>query len=198
MILDHQFFISLEDDLMRIFGAKSIDGMLKKLGLKQGESINHPWINKAMERAQQKVESRNFEIRKTLLKFDSVMNDQRQVIFGQRLEIMKSKDISSMINSFFNEVVKNSIDILGKFKNDNDIKSFSSGMRSYYGNVFNDKEIESFSMKTLIVLKKKLIDSFKKRRRNVLRFLGKKKMTKLKKDIFTTFRFFMEDLIYNT
>ena len=96
------FFISLEDDLMRIFGAKSIDGMLKKLGLKKGESINHPWINKAMERAQQKVESRNFEIRKTLLKFDSVMNDQRQVIFGQRLEIMKSKDISSMINSFFN------------------------------------------------------------------------------------------------
>ena len=101
------FFISLEDDLMRIFGAKSIDGMLKKLGLKQGESINHPWINKAMERAQQKVESRNFEIRKTLLKFDSVMNDQRQVIFGQRLEIMKSKDISSMINSFFNDGVKN-------------------------------------------------------------------------------------------
>ena len=74
---------------MRIFGGGSIDGMLKKLGLKKNESINHPWINKAMERAQQKVEARNFEIRKTLLKFDDVMNDQRKIIFGQRLEILK-------------------------------------------------------------------------------------------------------------
>ncbi len=178
------FFISLEDDLMRIFGAKSIDGMLKKLGLKKGESINHPWINKAMERAQQKVESRNFEIRKTLLKFDSVMNDQRQVIFGQRLEIMKSKDISSMINSFFNEVVKNSIDILGKFKNDNDIKSFSSGMRSYYGNVFNDKEIESFSMKSVNSFEKELIDSFKKKKEERVKILGKKENDEIEKKIF--------------
>ena len=178
------FFISLEDDLMRIFGAKSIDGMLKKLGLKQGESINHPWINKAMERAQQKVESRNFEIRKTLLKFDSVMNDQRQVIFGQRLEIMKSKDISSMINSFFNEVVKNSIDILGKFKNDNDIKSFSSGMRSYYGNVFNDKEIESFSTKSVNSFEKELIDSFKKKKEERVKILGEKENDEIEKKIF--------------
>ena len=178
------FFISLEDDLMRIFGAKSIDGMLKKLGLKKGESINHPWINKAMERAQQKVESRNFEIRKPLLKFDSVMNDQRQVIFGQRLEIMKSKDISSMINSFFNEVVKNSIDILGKFKNDNDIKSFSSGMRSYYGNVFNDKEIESFSMKSVNSFEKELIDSFKKKKEERVKILGKKENDEIEKKIF--------------
>ena len=76
---------------MRIFGADSIDGMLKKLGLKENESIDHPWINKAMERAQQKVEARNFDIRKTLIKFDDVMNDQRQVIFSQRLKILKSK-----------------------------------------------------------------------------------------------------------
>ena len=73
------FFISLQDELMRIFGGDSIDGMLKKLGLKENESIDHPWINKAMERAQKKVESRNFDIRKTLIKFDDVMNDQRQV-----------------------------------------------------------------------------------------------------------------------
>ena len=85
---------------MRIFGAKSIDGMLKKLGLKENESINHPWINKAMERAQQKVEARNFEIRKTLLKFDDVMNDQRQVIFSQRLKILKINEVSEMIYSF--------------------------------------------------------------------------------------------------
>ena len=137
-----------------------------------------------MERAQQKVESRNFEIRKTLLKFDSVMNDQRQVIFGQRLEIMKSKDISSMINSFFNEVVKNSIDILGKFKNDNDIKSFSSGMRSYYGNVFNDKEIESFSMKSVNSFEKELIDSFKKKKEERVKILGKKENDEIEKKIF--------------
>ena len=94
------FYISLEDELMRIFGADSIDGMLKKLGLKENESIDHPWINKAMERAQQKVEGRNFDIRKTLIKFDDVMNDQRQVIFGQRLKILKSKNISETLNSF--------------------------------------------------------------------------------------------------
>ena len=85
------FFISLQDELMRIFGGESIDGMLKKLGLKENESIDHPWINKAMERAQKKVESRNFDIRKTLIKFDDVMNDQRQVIFSQRLKILKRK-----------------------------------------------------------------------------------------------------------
>ena len=74
------FFVSLEDDLMRIFGSESMNKMLEKLGLKDGESIDHPWINKALERAQQKVEARNFDIRKSLLKFDNVLNDQRQVI----------------------------------------------------------------------------------------------------------------------
>ena len=83
------FYISLQDELLRIFGGESIDGMLKKLGLKENESIDHPWINKAMERAQKKVESRNFDIRKTLIKFDDVMNDQRQVIFSQRLKNFK-------------------------------------------------------------------------------------------------------------
>ncbi|MDC6482554.1 preprotein translocase subunit SecA, partial [Pelagibacteraceae bacterium] len=108
------FYISLEDELMRIFGADSIDGMLKKLGLKENESIDHPWINKAMERAQQKVEGRNFDIRKTLIKFDDVMNDQRQVIFGQRLKILKSKNISETLDSFLDEVVSS----LARIKND--------------------------------------------------------------------------------
>ena len=87
------FYISLEDDLMRIFGSESIDGIMQKFGLKEGESIDHPWINKALERAQQRVESRNFDIRKTLLKFDDVMNDQRQVIFEQRKEILISNKV---------------------------------------------------------------------------------------------------------
>ena len=84
------FYVSLEDDLMRIFGSESMTNVLEKLGLKDGESIDHPWINKALERAQQKVESRNFDIRKTLIKFDNVLNDQRQVIFNQRKDIINS------------------------------------------------------------------------------------------------------------
>ena len=83
------FYVSLEDDLMRLFGSESMNNILKKLGLKDGESIDHPWINKALERAQQKVEARNFDIRKTLLKFDNVLNDQRQVIFNQRNNVIK-------------------------------------------------------------------------------------------------------------
>ena len=85
------FYVSLEDDLMRIFGSESMNNILQKLGLKDGESIDHPWINKALERAQQKVEARNFDIRKTLIKFDNVLNDQRHVIFSQRNDAMNSE-----------------------------------------------------------------------------------------------------------
>ena len=94
------FYVSLEDDLMRIFGSESMNNILEKLGLKDGESIDHPWINKALERAQQKVEARNFDIRKTLLKFDNVLNDQRHVIFSQRNEVMNSKKIYSYSDDF--------------------------------------------------------------------------------------------------
>ena len=100
------FFISLQDELMRIFGGESIDGMLKKLGLKENESIDHPWINKAVEKAQAKVEAHNFEIRKQLLKFDDVMNDQRKVIFDQRKDIMRSDNISTMITDMRHEVIE--------------------------------------------------------------------------------------------
>ena len=94
------FFVSLEDDLMRIFGSESMNSMLEKLGLKDGESIDHPWINKALERAQQKVEARNFDIRKTLLKFDDVLNDQRHVIFSQRKEVLKNKTYLKLLITF--------------------------------------------------------------------------------------------------
>ena len=86
-----KFFLSLEDDLMRIFGTDKLDSMLQRLGLKENEAIVHSWINKALEKAQQKVEARNFDIRKNLLKFDNVMNDQRKVIFDQRVELMKDE-----------------------------------------------------------------------------------------------------------
>ena len=92
-----KFFLSLEDDLMRIFGSDKLDGMLQKLGLKENEAIVHPWINKALEKAQQKVEARNFDIRKNLLKYDNVMNDQRKVIFEQRLDLMRDDAVDETV-----------------------------------------------------------------------------------------------------
>ena len=100
-----KFFLSLQDDLMRIFGSDKLDGMLQKLGLEEGEAIVHPWINKAVEKAQSKVEARNFEIRKQLLKFDDVMNDQRTVIFEQRKEIMRSGDVQDTVTDMRREAV---------------------------------------------------------------------------------------------
>ncbi|MEC8089247.1 MAG: SEC-C metal-binding domain-containing protein, partial [Pseudomonadota bacterium] len=100
-----KFFLSLQDDLMRIFGSDKLDGMLQKLGLEEGEAIVHPWINKAVEKAQSKVEARNFEIRKQLLKFDDVMNDQRTVIFEQRKEIMRSGEVQDTVTDMRREAV---------------------------------------------------------------------------------------------
>ncbi len=102
-----KFYLSLEDDLMRIFGSERMDGMLQKLGLEEGEAIVHPWINKALEKAQQKVEARNFDIRKNLLKFDDVMNDQRKVIYEQRKELMDSEDVSATIIDMRYNVIDN-------------------------------------------------------------------------------------------
>jgi preprotein translocase subunit SecA len=100
-----KFFVSLDDDLMRIFGSDRMDGMLQKLGLKEGEAIIHPWINKALEKAQEKVEARNYEIRKHLLRFDDVMNDQRKVVYQQRREIMAAADVSGMLADMREEVL---------------------------------------------------------------------------------------------
>ncbi|MBM3520194.1 MAG: preprotein translocase subunit SecA, partial [Alphaproteobacteria bacterium] len=99
------FYLSLEDDLMRIFGSERMDTMLQKLGLKEGEAIVHPWINKALEKAQQKVEARNFDIRKNLLKFDNVMNDQRKVIFDQRIGIMRGDDVAETIDDMRHQAI---------------------------------------------------------------------------------------------
>jgi preprotein translocase subunit SecA len=100
-----KFFLSLEDDLMRIFGSQRMDTMLVKLGLKEGEAIVHPWINKALEKAQQKVETRNFEIRKQLLRFDDVMNDQRKVIYEQRRDLMRAETVQERIAEYRHETV---------------------------------------------------------------------------------------------
>jgi preprotein translocase subunit SecA len=100
-----KFFLSLEDDLMRIFGSDRLDTMLTRLGLKEGEAIIHPWINKALEKAQQKVEARNFDIRKNLLKFDNVQNDQRKVIFDQRVDLMKSDSVAEMVTDMRHDFI---------------------------------------------------------------------------------------------
>ena len=100
-----KFYLSLRDDLMRIFGSDRMDGMLQRLGLEEGEAIIHPWINKALEQAQKKVEARNFDIRKNLLKFDDVMNDQRRVIFEQRIEMMGDDDLAETVAEMRTDVV---------------------------------------------------------------------------------------------
>ncbi|MDH6267627.1 preprotein translocase subunit SecA [Rhizobium sp. SG_E_25_P2] len=101
-----KFFLSLQDDLMRIFGSERMDTMLVKLGLKEGEAIIHPWINKALERAQKKVEARNFDIRKNLLKYDDVLNDQRKVVYEQRLELMEAASVTETIDDMRDEVIE--------------------------------------------------------------------------------------------
>ena len=137
------FYISLEDDLMRIFGSESIDGILKKFGLKENESIDHPWINKALERAQQKIEGRNFDIRKTLLKFDNVMNDQRQVVFAQRRKVLDVTNVDEIINSFVedhcDELCKNKI----IFEQQNKIELLKSKIKLAFGRLIDDKEIDN-------------------------------------------------------
>ncbi|MEM9344753.1 MAG: preprotein translocase subunit SecA, partial [Pseudomonadota bacterium] len=104
------FYLSLEDDLMRIFGSERLDSVLSRLGMKEGEAIVHPWVNKSLEKAQAKVEARNFDIRKQLLKFDDVMNEQRKVIFSQRLEIMEAEDIGEIAEDMRHEVIDDMVD----------------------------------------------------------------------------------------
>ena len=142
------FFISLQDELMRIFGGDSIDGMLKKLGLKENESIDHPWINKAMERAQKKVESRNFDIRKTLIKFDDVMNDQRQVIFSQRLKILKEENIDKILKDFFDEILNHLLKILDDYKKTNDEK-YLTEIKNITGNSLSDDQLSDLALKKM-------------------------------------------------
>ena len=105
------FFLSLEDDLMRIFGSERLDKVLSTLGMQEGEAIIHPWVNKSLEKAQAKVEGRNFDIRKQLLKFDDVMNDQRKAIFEQRFEIMESEDLSDVVKDMRDQVIDDLVDV---------------------------------------------------------------------------------------
>ncbi len=178
------FFISLQDELMRIFGGDQIDGVLKKLGLKENESIDHPWINKAMERAQQKVEARNFDIRKTLIKFDDVMNDQRKVIFNQRLKILRLKNIITILDDFIEEILIK----LTKFKNDystsNDQNAYLAGMKMFLGNILPDKELIYLTNKNDKELRSEILELYKKKRSESIKLIGEEKYLDLEKKIF--------------
>ena len=177
------FYISLEDELMRIFGGSSIDGMLKKLGLKENESIDHPWINKAMERAQKKVESRNFDIRKTLIKFDDVMNDQRQVIFSQRLKVLKEDSISLIIEDFFEELMQKFGIINDNFKKSNDEK-YITEIKNITGNSLNDEQLKNLMYSTKEEFLNKLKDLFAKKKNSRIEILGVDQNKILEKKIF--------------
>ena len=178
------FYVSLEDDLMRIFGSESLNSMLEKLGLKDGESIDHPWINKALERAQQKVESRNFDIRKTLLKFDNVLNDQRKVIFKQRHKLIEKEDNSSFISDFVEEVI-NELVILKKEKlSDPNNQILIKKIRSNFGNSFNDNEIKDLIKLSESDFGKSIKNKFKKSREENLKVLGESQLKILETRIF--------------
>ncbi len=177
------FFISLQDELMRIFGGDSIDGMLKKLGLKENESIDHPWINKAMERAQKKVESRNFDIRKTLIKFDDVMNDQRQVIFAQRLKILKEDNISGILNDFFEEIITNLDTSKSNYQKSNDEK-YLTEIKNITGNALNDLQLIKLMSKESGDFKSEMKDLFLKKQKSRIDILGVEENKSLEKKIF--------------
>ena len=178
------FYISLEDELMRIFGANSIDGMLKKLGLKENESIDHPWINKAMERAQQKVEGRNFDIRKTLIKFDDVMNDQRQVIFSQRLKILKSKNISETLNSFLSEVVQDLIQVKNNYESSGDKIVYLNGIKNILGSILDDNKLIELAGKNKEEFSNKLGNFFQLKQKERINLIGETENNDIEKRIF--------------
>ena len=177
------FYVSLEDDLMRIFGSESMNKMLEKLGLKDGESIDHPWINKALERAQQKVEARNFDIRKTLLKFDNVLNDQRQVIFNQRKDIIKSDKTSEYSENFLEEIVN---EISNKKKNYSELKNnkdFEIQLKSLLGKSFDENEYEDLLNSKDIDFKSKIIKKFNDKKDERKNLAGEAQSNEIEKRI---------------
>ena len=177
------FYVSLEDDLMRIFGSESMTKMLEKLGLKDGESIDHPWINKALERAQQKVEARNFDIRKSLIKFDNVLNDQRHVIFSQRKDAMNSEEIFNYSESFLNEIIDDLIQLkIQKLSNPRN-NDFENKIKSIMGKNLDEKEFNEITLDKDEEFKKRIIKQFENSRLERVNVLGEKQAKEIEKRI---------------
>ena len=178
------FYVSLEDDLMRIFGSESMNKMLEKLGLKDGESIDHPWINKALERAQQKVEARNFDIRKTLIKFDNVLNDQRHVVFSQRKNAMNSKNIFEYSDEFLKEIIQDLVKLkIQKLSNPKN-NEFDNRIKQIVGKSFDAIEMEELISATDNELKEKITNKFNESRNERIKILGEDHAKEIEKRIF--------------
>jgi len=187
------FYLSLQDDLMRIFGSEKIDFMLQKLGLKDGESIDHPWINKALEKAQQKVEGRNFDIRKTLLQFDDVMNDQRKVIFEQRLGVIKNPNIYNVVNDIFDEIVENLINEIHNYRDNADSntkKLIKTKTERLCGTKIEDNDFNSWILKSSSEQKEFLKNYFDQKRNARISIVG----DEINKDVEK--RIFLQNLDY--
>ena len=178
------FYVSLEDDLMRIFGSESMNNILQKLGLKDGESIDHPWINKALERAQQKVEARNFDIRKTLIKFDNVLNDQRYVIFSQRKDAMNSGQIFQYSEDFLNEIIEELIQLKLHKQSNPKNNEFNNKLRSILGKNLEISEFDNFTKLSDKNLRDEIIQKFKKTREERIKILGEDQSREIEKRIF--------------
>ena len=178
------FYVSLEDDLMRIFGSDSMNNMLEKLGLKDGESIDHPWINKALERAQQKVEARNFDIRKTLIKFDNVLNDQRHVVFSQRKNAMNSENIFDYSDDFLNEISDQLIKL--KMSNLSNPKSneFNNKTKQIVGKSFEEDDFKNLIDSKDKNFKEKISNKFQETRNERIKLLGEDHAREIEKRIF--------------
>ncbi len=177
------FYVSLEDDLMRIFGSESMNKTLEKLGLKDGESIDHPWINKALERAQQKVEARNFDIRKTLIKFDNVLNDQRHVIFSQRREAMNSDEIFSFSETFLKEIINDLIKLkILKSSNPKNIE-FENKIKNILSKNLTEDELKKLISCSDKAFEEKIIEKFENARNERTKILGKDQSQEIEKRI---------------
>ena len=177
------FYVSLEDDLMRIFGSESMNNILEKLGLKDGESIDHPWINKAIERAQQKVEARNFDIRKTLIKFDDVLNDQRHVIFSLREDAMNSEKIFEYSEDFMNEISEDLIKLKIKKLSNPKSSEFNNKLKSILGKNFDDSDFGDLDSVSDNFLKDKIFEKFKAAREERIRYLNEEQAKKVERRI---------------
>ena len=178
------FYVSLEDDLMRIFGSESMNNILEKLGLKDGESIDHPWINKALERAQQKVEARNFDIRKTLIKFDNVLNDQRHVIFSQRKNAMNSSQIFEYSNDFLDEILDDILKLKDRKLSNIKNNDFDIKLKSILGKNFDDNEFSKIILLKDKLLKEKIAEIFQNSRNDRIKLIGEDQSKEIEKRIF--------------
>ena len=178
------FYVSLEDDLMRIFGSESMNNILEKLGLKDGESIDHPWINKALERAQQKVEARNFDIRKTLIKFDNVLNDQRHVIFAQRKNSMNNDKIFEYSDDFLNEIIEDLIKLKTKKLTDPKNNDFDNRLKSILGKNINEDDFKLLISSNNQEFKQSVIKKFEETRQERIKLLGNDQSKEVEKRIF--------------